>query len=203
MKSKLKKAKDKEYVSSESDESVLNFDDKDSDIEDSEEKETEAQDEDMVAEEEKDNVKTTQKKGRGRPKKPVAKNMWELNNKHFVYNLLIFKYTQHVDTCVHTFSSTRKVCTYKHLRFRIGQGTQIRIIDNFGITNLLPLLDKVNRVSHWTFSLQSAVSTHRQAELQEGTQAQTHLGSSLLLDKWTDSQTLEGWASQAKVCPLS
>ena len=50
LKSKLKKAKNKDYVSSELDESVLNFDDKISDRKDSDENETEAQNEDMVAE---------------------------------------------------------------------------------------------------------------------------------------------------------
>ena len=49
LKSKLKKAKNKDYISSELDESVLNFDDKISDRKDSDEKETEAQNEDMVA----------------------------------------------------------------------------------------------------------------------------------------------------------
>ena len=49
LKSKLKKAKNKDYVIPELDESVLIFDDKISDSKDSDEKETEAQNEDMVA----------------------------------------------------------------------------------------------------------------------------------------------------------
>ena len=59
---KLKKAKNKDYVSSELDESVLNFDDKISDRKDSDEKETEAQNEDMVAEIAKGKGKSTPKK---------------------------------------------------------------------------------------------------------------------------------------------
>ena len=62
LKSKLKKAKNKDYISSELDESVLNFDDKISDRKDSDEKETEAQNEDMVAEIAKGKGKSTPKK---------------------------------------------------------------------------------------------------------------------------------------------
>ena len=62
LKSKLKKAKNKDYVIPELDESVLNFDDKISDRKDSDEKETEAQNEDMVAEIAKGKGKSTPKK---------------------------------------------------------------------------------------------------------------------------------------------